>query len=61
MGGMFVKEEPSPAVQEYVDREIRENKVMVFSKSTCPYCKMAKKALTGKTLVCVSDSRFVQP
>ena len=30
-----------------VDDLIKENKVMVFSKSFCPYCDMAKKSLNN--------------
>lgn len=33
--------------QEFVDAEIKANKVMVFSATYCPYCKMAKDALTS--------------
>ncbi len=38
-----------PAVkmaQQLVDKEIKENLVVMFSKSYCPYCKMAKESLT---------------
>lgn len=31
--------------QAFVDEKIANNKVMVFSKSYCPFCKMAKDAL----------------
>lgn len=31
--------------KEFVDEQIKSNKVVVFSKSYCPYCKMAKKCL----------------
>jgi len=31
---------------ELVQRSIQNNKVFVFSKSTCPYCRMAKQVLT---------------
>ncbi|XP_077989263.1 glutaredoxin-1-like [Glandiceps talaboti] len=31
--------------KEFVDAKIKGNKVVMFSKSYCPYCKMAKKAL----------------
>ncbi|GJJ67824.1 glutaredoxin 3 [Entomortierella parvispora] len=31
-----------------VDRLIRENKVMLFSKSYCPHSKNAKSVLSGK-------------
>ena len=33
------------AAQDFVDRKVRDNKVIVFSKSYCPYCKKAKQAL----------------
>lgn len=33
--------------QTYVDGKVQNNKVMVFSKSYCPYCKMAKDALNS--------------
>jgi len=33
------------SAKEFVDAAIVDNKVMVFSKSYCPYCKMAKEAL----------------
>ena len=31
--------------QKLVDDRIREHKVVVFSKTYCPFCKMAKDAL----------------
>lgn len=31
--------------QKLVDEKIRSNKVVVFSKTYCPYCKMAKDVL----------------
>ena len=40
-------------VKKLVDTKIAGKKVMVFSKSYCPYCAMAKKALqkyVGKEL-----------
>ncbi|XP_003383007.1 PREDICTED: glutaredoxin-1-like [Amphimedon queenslandica] len=33
------------AAKELVDKILKENKVAVFSKSYCPYCKMAKASL----------------
>ena len=36
---------PSAAVKKFVDDSITNNKVMVFSKTYCPYCTMAKEAL----------------
>lgn len=35
----------SSAEYKYIQKRITENPVMVFSKTTCPYCKMAKEAL----------------
>ena len=33
------------AVKQFVDDAIKDNKVVVFSKSYCPFCKMAKASL----------------
>ncbi len=33
--------------QAFVDKQIADNKVMVFSKSYCPFCKMAKTELNN--------------
>ena len=33
--------------QKYVDDMVANNKVMVFSKSYCPFCKMAKDSLNS--------------
>jgi len=32
---------------QYVQKMINEHAVMVFSKPSCPYCKMAKEVLDG--------------
>lgn len=32
--------------QKFVDDKVANNKVTVFSKSYCPFCKMAKDALS---------------
>jgi len=34
-----------PGVKEIVDGKIKNKKVMVFSKSYCPYCRKAKDVL----------------
>ncbi|KAF4707528.1 hypothetical protein FOZ62_020147, partial [Perkinsus olseni] len=34
-------------VKKLVDDEIKQNRVMVFSKSYCPHCKRAKNALNS--------------
>lgn len=39
-----------------VEEEIKKNSVMVFSKSYCPFCKMAKDALKAAGLKEVSYS-----
>ncbi|BFZ59079.1 Glutaredoxin [Saitoella coloradoensis] len=36
----------SPAVKSKVDKAIADNKIAVFSKSYCPYCKQAKNTLS---------------
>jgi len=35
-------------IQERVDKMIKENKIAVFSKSSCPYCRKAKGLLSEK-------------
>ncbi|KAF8964166.1 glutaredoxin [Entomortierella lignicola] len=35
-------------IKTLVDKLIRENKVMFFGKSYCPYCRNAKSVLTAK-------------
>ncbi|KND05072.1 glutaredoxin [Spizellomyces punctatus DAOM BR117] len=37
--------EEMSASKELVEKAIKENKVVVFSKSYCPYCKKAKNLL----------------
>lgn len=34
----------------YVELQIKENKVVVFSKTYCPFCKKAKEALSSTGL-----------
>ncbi|WAR00169.1 GRXC8-like protein [Mya arenaria] len=34
-----------PAVKDKITAKINGKKVVIFSKSTCPYCKMAKDVL----------------
>ena len=34
----------------YVELQIKDNKVVVFSKTYCPYCKKAKEALSSTGL-----------
>ena len=40
-----INEEIAAMVKDIVDKAIQENAVMVFSKSYCPYCTKAKRAL----------------
>jgi glutaredoxin 3 len=35
------------AAKEMVEKEIADNKVMIFSKSHCPYCTKAKSAVSS--------------
>ncbi|CDO73174.1 hypothetical protein BN946_scf185007.g229 [Trametes cinnabarina] len=36
------------ATKDLVEKTIAENKIAIFSKSYCPYCKRAKALLTSK-------------
>ncbi|KAI0715103.1 glutaredoxin [Earliella scabrosa] len=36
------------AVKDLVENTISENKIAIFSKSYCPYCRRAKALLTSK-------------
>ena len=36
--------------KEWVELQIKSNKVVVFSKTYCPYCKMAKTTLADAGL-----------
>ncbi|TBU34464.1 glutaredoxin [Dichomitus squalens] len=36
------------AVKDLVENSIAENKIVIFSKTWCPYCKRAKALLTSK-------------
>lgn len=38
------------APSDFVEKLIAENKVVVFSKTYCPYCSMAKEALRSTGL-----------
>ena len=37
---------PSPETQSEISKRVGENKVMMFSKSYCPYCTRAKNELS---------------
>jgi len=37
----------SAEAQKFVEEQLAKNKVVVFSKTTCPFCTMAKEALRG--------------
>lgn len=39
-----------PNVREFVDVTIRDNKVVMFSKTYCPFCTKAKNALKSAGL-----------
>ena len=50
MGSFFAKPsnpEQMASAKEVVDAAIRGNRVMVFSKSYCPYCTKGKNALAS--------------
>lgn len=34
----------SPEIQKFIKEAVSQEKVVVFSKSYCPYCNMAKEA-----------------
>jgi glutaredoxin 3 len=36
--------------KDWVEAQIKSDKVVVFSKTYCPYCKMAKEALNNAGL-----------
>lgn len=36
--------------KDFVELQVKENKVVVFSKTYCPYCKKAKEALSSTGL-----------
>jgi len=42
---MFMCKPSTEMAQKFVDDRIREHKVVVFSKTYCPFCKMAKDVL----------------
>ena len=46
MGAGNSKEKRIAAAKEFIENELSKHKVVVFSKSYCPYCKMAKNALS---------------
>lgn len=35
--------DPLKLHKEYVDEKVKENKIVIFSKTTCGYCDMAKE------------------
>ena len=37
--------------EEFVTKTLKENKVVVFSKTYCPYCTMAKDCLSETGVV----------
>lgn len=43
MGLSGSKKALNPQVQQFVNESIGEQKVVIFSKSYCPYCKTAKE------------------
>ncbi|CEP13611.1 hypothetical protein [Parasitella parasitica] len=50
MGSLSSKQltpEEMDLIKDKVEEIIKDNKVVVFSKSYCPFCKKAKQLLTG--------------
>ena len=49
MGSAFSSSNPESkmAAKSFVDKQIKDNRVMCFSKSYCPFCKKAKSALNS--------------
>jgi len=45
MGSKQSSEEERQASQDFVESEVKNHKVVVFSKRYCPYCTKAKNAL----------------
>ena len=41
----------SMSAKDTAEKLIKDNKVMVFSKTYCPYCKKAKEELTKLTTI----------
>ena len=37
------------SVGDYVEKLIKDNKIVIFSTTTCPFCKKAKDLLSGLT------------
>ena len=42
------------SIQQFVDDQISKNKVMIFSKTYCPYCKMAKDTFARELILDLS-------
>ncbi|KAF1892586.1 hypothetical protein Lal_00011053 [Lupinus albus] len=40
----FVQASTSSSVGEFIDKTISSHKIVIFSKSYCPYCKRVKAA-----------------
>ncbi|KAG1138933.1 hypothetical protein G6F37_010060 [Rhizopus arrhizus] len=45
-----ISQEKMAQIEQIVEEIIKNNKIAVFSKSYCPYCTRAKKALEGLNL-----------
>lgn len=46
MGADNSKGKRIAAAKDFIENELSKHKIVVFSKSHCPYCKMAKNALS---------------
>lgn len=60
--GLSVEEKAQKkmSAKSFVDVQLKDGKVVVFSKSYCPYCKKAKQVRNG-CLVCACLSHVPMP
>ena len=40
--GSFSTKPRDPEIENFVQESIEKNRIVIFSKTNCPYCKMAK-------------------
>lgn len=60
MGGFLNRDSEIPTdVRQFVDSTIQSKKIVIFSKSYCPYCRRAKEAL-GKYPIDKSQYQVVE-
>ncbi|KAJ8900734.1 hypothetical protein NDN08_000035 [Rhodosorus marinus] len=54
-----VERKAEESIEEWIERLVKENAVVVFSKSYCPYCTMAKKEISAVRDVAGFDGAVV--